>query len=94
MKQFKAKVQLKPHLLPKFIKVCPLLCSPEAELQRLEKYVVIEKVTYSKWGSPTVVVPKKGEKVRICGDYCQPLSGCRQTFSPLPQVERSSPSWT
>ena len=29
MKQFKAKLQLKPHLLPKFIKVRPVLCAPE-----------------------------------------------------------------
>ena len=39
----------------------------EAELEQLEKDRVLEKVTYNEWGSPIVVVPKKGRKVRICG---------------------------
>ena len=52
-KQFKAKLHLKPHSLPKFINlkarpvpfaVCPKV---EAELEQLEKDEVLEKVTYS-----------------------------------------------
>ena len=77
MKQFKAKLHLKPHLLQKFIKArpVPFAVRPkvEAKLERLEKFGVLEKVGVA---------------------HCQPLSGCRQTFSPLSQVEKSSPSWT
>ena len=73
MKTFKATLHLKPETIPKFHKArpVPFAVRPkvEAELDRLEKEGVLEKVAHSNWGSPIVVVPKKGGRVRICGDY-------------------------
>ena len=73
MRNFKAKLHLKPHATPKFVKArpVPFAVRPkvEAELDKLEKEGVLKKVNHSEWGSPIVVVPKQGGKVRICGDY-------------------------
>ena len=46
-----------------------LKASVEEELNQLENIGVIERVDYFKWAAPIVVVPKKDERVRICGDY-------------------------
>lgn len=73
MKDFKAKLHLKPEVKPKFIKArsvpFALRSKVEASLEELERDGVLEKVTHSDWGSPIVVVPKKTGDVRICGDY-------------------------
>ena len=91
MTQFKAKLHLKPHSSPRFMKArpVPFAVRPkvEAELERLEKDGVLEKVTYSEWGSPIVVVPKKGGKVRICGDYKTTVNPCLDVDQyPLPKA--------
>ena len=54
----------KPRKLPFAIK--PLV---GAELDRLEKDGVIERVGHSDWATPIVVVRKLTGKVRICGDF-------------------------
>ena len=91
MKQFKAKLHLKPHSLPKFIKARSVLFAVlpkvEAELGQLEKDGMLEKVTYSEWGSPIVVVPKKGRKIRICGDYKTTVNPCLDVNQyPIPKA--------
>ena len=91
MTQFKAKLHSKPHSSPRFMKArpVPFAVRPkvEAELERLEKDGVLEKVTYSEWGSPIVVVPKKGGKVRICGDYKTTVNPCLDVDQyPLPKA--------
>ena len=59
----------------------------EAELEQLEKDGVLEKVTYSEWGSPIVVVLKKGGKVRICGDYKTTVNPCLDVDQyPIPKA--------
>ena len=92
IKQFKAKLHLKPHSLPKFIKVRPVLFAVlpkvEAELGQLEKDGVLERVTYSEWGSPIVVVPKKGGKIRIFGDYKTTVNPCLDVDQyPMPIIK-------
>ena len=73
MKKFKVKLHLKSGATPKFVKArpVPFALRPKvvASLEKLEQKGVLEKVTYSEWGSPIVVVPKKTGGVRICGDY-------------------------
>ena len=58
---------------PKFFKPRPvplaLKAKVESELDRLTKAGVLEKVPYSQWVAPVVVVPKWEGGVRLCGDY-------------------------
>ena len=91
MKKFKAKLHLKQNSSPKFVKArpVPFAVRPkvEEELNKLEQDGVLEKVTYSEWGSPIVVVPKKGGKVRICGDYKVTINPCLDVDQyPLPKA--------
>ena len=39
------------------------------DLNCLESERLSEKVIFSEWEAPTVVVPKKDKLVRICGDF-------------------------
>jgi hypothetical protein len=41
----------------------------EKELDRLEDLEVIQKVTYSNWGTPIVPVIKSDTTLRLCADY-------------------------
>ena len=73
VKPFKVKLNVSSKAKPKFCKPRPvpfaLRSAVEADLDRLEREGVIEKVTFSEWATPVVVVPKQDSKVRICGDY-------------------------
>ena len=40
-----------------------------AEIDRLVKEGIIEKVSYSDWATPIVAIQKPNKTVRICGDY-------------------------
>ena len=40
-----------------------------AEIDRLLKEGIIEKVSYSDWATPIVAIQKPNKTVRICGDY-------------------------
>lgn len=68
------QIKLKPGAVPYSIPVArripiPLLPAVEAELQRMERYGIIEKVTDAiDWCAPMVAVPKKTHKIRICVD--------------------------
>ena len=48
---------------------CALKEPIEEELQRLENFGVIEKVSFSEWASPVVSVSKVNNHVRLCGNY-------------------------
>ena len=41
----------------------------EAELDRLERDGVLERVETSEWATPLVAVPKADGRARLCGDY-------------------------
>ena len=69
----KAALHLKDGTNPQFFKSRPVpyaLCERVGqELDRLERLKVIEKVPFTEWAAPIVVVPKKDDRTRICGDY-------------------------
>ena len=64
---------MKPTAIPKFCKARPvpfaLQTAVERELDRLENQGILERVAYSKWAAPVVLVPKPDGAIRICGDY-------------------------
>ena len=69
----RATLHVRPDAVPKFFKPRPIPFAIKgtigAELDRLEKDGILEKVSHSDWASPIVTVPKKDGKYRICGDY-------------------------
>eukprot|EP00731_Ephydatia_muelleri_P014893 Em0008g613a len=92
IKTFKARLVLKKGALPKFCRArsVPFALRPavEAELDRLEKLGILEKVSYSNWATPIVPVVKGDGSVRICGDYKVTLNPCLEVDQyPLPKPE-------
>ena len=73
IKNYKAKLELKPDFFPKYHKTrsVPFAIKDAVgqELDRLEYEGIIEKINRSDWGTPVAPVPKEGGKFRICGDY-------------------------
>lgn len=73
IKDVQAKLNLKEDHKPVYLKArtVPFKLIPlvDAELDRLEKEGIIEKVNTSEWATPIVPILKKGNKVRICGDF-------------------------
>eukprot|EP00731_Ephydatia_muelleri_P015883 Em0009g307a len=92
IKTFKARLVLKKGALPKFCRArsVPFALRPavEAELDRLKKLGILEKVSYSDWATPIVPVVKGDGSVRICGDYKVTLNPCLEVDQyPLPKPE-------
>ena len=88
----KAQLHLKKEARPVFRKARPvpyaLQDSVEEELKKWEEQGVAEKVEYSDWASPMVVVPKPGGKVRICGDFKFTVNPQLEvTQHPMPNLE-------
>ncbi|XP_058794051.1 uncharacterized protein K02A2.6-like [Phymastichus coffea] len=67
------KLELKPNVTPKFCKPRPVAYAlrekVEAEIDRLIKSGVAEKVESSEWATPMVPIMKSNGQVRICGNY-------------------------
>ena len=60
----------------------------EAELDRLEKDGVIEKVQFSAWAAPIVPILKRDGSLRICGDYKLTVNKAAIVDKyPLPRIE-------
>ena len=61
VKEFKAKLQVREDVKPKFFK--PRSVPADEELDRLERSEVLEKIPSSDWAAPIVTVPNKDRKV-------------------------------
>ena len=60
----------------------------EAELDRLEKDSVVEKVQFSAWAAPVVPILKRDGSLRICVDYKLTVNKAAIVDKyPLPQIE-------
>ena len=61
-----------------------------AELQRMEKMKVIEKVEEpTDWCSPVLVVPKKNGAIRVCIDFTRLNKAVKREYHPLPTTEET-----
>ncbi|XP_028164865.1 uncharacterized protein K02A2.6-like [Ostrinia furnacalis] len=89
---YEATFKLKEGTSPIFLKPRPvplaLKDQVEAEIDRLEKAKILEKVNYSKWGTPVVPVMKQNGKVRLCADYRATLNKSLESDNyPIPRIE-------
>lgn len=88
----KAFLYLKPGSTPVFRPKRPVPFSAtttiDAELDRLEQAGVLQRVSYSTWAAPVVVVRKANGGVRLCGDFSTGLNDALETHQyPLPIPE-------
>ena len=58
------------------------------ELQKLLDAYFIYPISYSKWVSPLVVVPKKEGKWRICVDFRELNKATLRDYFPLPFIDQ------
>ncbi|XP_028514411.1 uncharacterized protein K02A2.6 [Exaiptasia diaphana] len=89
--EIKLKPDVKPFNLttPRRIAI-PLRDRIQAELDRMERMDVIEKVDGpTDWCSPMVVVPKDNGKVRICGDFVQLNKAILREVHQMPTTEET-----
>ena len=75
-------VMLKARTIPYALKE-----KVEKQLDAMEEAGILTKIDDCEWGTPVVPV-KKGDSVRICGDYKSTLNKCLSTRQyPIPSVE-------
>ena len=88
----KAHVELKEDAKPTFMKARPVSFSRrqalKEELECLEKEGVLsERVVYSDWAVPIVIVSKGNGKVRVCGDFVQVNQKSHTQRYPIPHLD-------
>lgn len=106
---FTTSLHIKPDATPRFFKPRPVPFAMKdaisQELKCLEQQRTISPVTHSEWATPTVPVPKKDGKFRICGDYKVMVNRSRrgkifskldlsQVYLQMPVQEESKPYLT
>ena len=60
----------------------------QTEMDNLLSAGFIKKVKYPKWLANVVVVPKKGDKWRVCVDYTDLNEACLKDNFPLPRIDQ------
>lgn len=76
--QFKVELKLKENAQPVFHRAYDMPYAlrdrVSAELMRMVNSGILSKVSFSRWASPIVVVPKKNsDEIRICVDFKKQL---------------------
>ncbi|XP_017469088.1 PREDICTED: uncharacterized protein K02A2.6-like [Rhagoletis zephyria] len=74
--------QLKQHQAEKKLKP-----SASKKAQRLTDCGIWKPITFSKWAPPIVVVQKKDERLRICGDFKAVNAQLEVDHYPIPRIE-------
>ena len=92
LKSTKTRLTMNEDTQPKFCRARPvpyaLQPKVEAELKRLEREGILNKVAFSDWATPIVPVVKRNGEVRICGDFKVTVNPQLQTEQyPLPRIE-------
>ncbi len=91
IKGFKASLKLKPDAKPVYQKDRPVPYSMvkevEKEYERLIESDIWYPVSYNKWASPVVHVPKADGGIRVCGDYKAVNEAIESDGYKLPNVE-------
>ena len=59
----------------------------QVEVDNLLHNGFIRAVKYPEWLANVVVVPKKGNKWRVCGDYTDLNDACPKDSFPLPRID-------
>ena len=66
-------IKTKDNAQPVFMRARPvpyaIASNVEETLDKMERDGIISKVSFTEWTTPIVVVPKKNDKIPICGDY-------------------------
>ena len=88
----KASLKLKENAAPVFRRARPVPYALQDEVdkepKKWEDAGIAEKIEYSDWGTPLVVVPKPGGGVRLCGDYkCTVNPQLETPKTPMPSLE-------
>lgn len=59
----------------------------EEEIAKLIRQGILEPVAYTDWATPLVVVCKKDDSIRLCGDYRSTVNqALKKNTSPLPTI--------
>ena len=92
VKDTKISLTIKPDVKPSFHRPRPVPLAIRdavaAEIDRLEKVGILEKVDHSEWATPIVPVPKKDGSMRICGDYKVTVNAALEVDQhPLPTAD-------
>ena len=92
LRDIKSKLTVKPDTVPVFCKPRPvpyaLRPAVDSEIDRLLKLGVLTPVDHSDWATPIVVIPKKDNSVRICGDFKVTVNPNLQIDQyPLPKID-------
>ena len=60
----------------------------QVEVDNLLKEGFIKEIKYLEWLANVVVVPKKGDKWRVCVDYTELNDACPKDNFPLPRIDQ------